>query len=141
MLERLYSTFPGRWPGVGLLLLRAAVGGILAVEGLYHFAAWRDLGVLTRGICLLEIVGGASLTAGYLTPFAALLLGLLCVGDSLSWYRVPDPDFFSAGRTATLATLIAAALVFLGPGAFSVDARLFGRREINIPDDPGPTSS
>jgi hypothetical protein len=33
--------------------------------------------------------------------------------------------------------LAAAALAFLGPGAFSVDAALFGRREITIPP-PAP---
>jgi hypothetical protein len=31
-------------------------------------------------------------------------------------------------------TVISIALVCLGPGAFSLDARLFGRREIIIPD-------
>ena len=29
--------------------------------------------------------------------------------------------------------VVAAALAFLGPGAFSFDARIFGRREIKIP--------
>ncbi len=35
-------------------------------------------------------------------------------------------------------TLILVALVFLGPGAFSLDARLFGRREIIIPGTHRP---
>ena len=36
---------------------------------------------------------------------------------------------------------ISAALVSLGPGAFSLDAGLFGRREIIIPEGPAFTSS
>jgi hypothetical protein len=35
--------------------------------------------------------------------------------------------------SAALVALIAAALVLLGPGALSLDARWFGRREIIIP--------
>jgi len=31
--------------------------------------------------------------------------------------------------------ILAAAIALLGPGAFSLDARLFGRREIVIPKD------
>lgn len=42
--------------------------------------------------------------------------------------------FLRSKAETVLAACLASALVCLGPGAFSVDARLFGRREINIPD-------
>jgi hypothetical protein len=35
-----------------------------------------------------------------------------------------------------LCAAIAVAVIFLGPGALSLDARLFGRREIIIPNNP-----
>jgi hypothetical protein len=46
-----------------------------------------------------------------------------------------------ARSTAALATVIAAALVCLGPGAFSLDGRLYGRREIVIPDTSPSSNS
>jgi len=33
---------------------------------------------------------------------------------------------------------MAAAVVLLGPGALSLDARLFGRREVTIPEKANP---
>jgi len=39
-----------------------------------------------------------------------------------------------SASTAFILAAISAALVLLGPGAFSLDARLFGRREIIIPE-------
>ena len=42
-------------------------------------------------------------------------------------------NHISASAAFNLAA-ISAALVLLGPGAFSLDARLFGRREIIIPE-------
>jgi hypothetical protein len=48
----------------------------------------------------------------------------------------PTPNLFDARLSAILAAIMAAAIVFLGPGAFSLDARMFGRREIIIPQAP-----
>jgi len=45
--------------------------------------------------------------------------------------------FVPIDRLAALILIVdAAALALLGPGALSLDARLFGRREIIIPHDP-----
>jgi uncharacterized membrane protein YphA (DoxX/SURF4 family) len=71
---------------------------------------------------------------GFLTPAAsaAATVGYLLIGV---W---PSLMTEANNHISTLAAFnlaaISAALVLLGPGAFSLDARLFGRREIIIPE-------
>ena len=36
MLRRLYSTFAGGWPGIGLLLMRLVVGSVVLVRAAPH---------------------------------------------------------------------------------------------------------
>jgi uncharacterized membrane protein YphA (DoxX/SURF4 family) len=71
---------------------------------------------------------------GFLTPICC---GLAAVGNILiNFVRFPSnqtPALASSIAHLNLA-MICVALVLLGPGAFSLDARLFGRREIIIPD-------
>jgi uncharacterized membrane protein YphA (DoxX/SURF4 family) len=59
-------------------------------------------------------------------------VGYLRTGVS-SFFMTGANNHISASAAFNLAA-IAAALVLLGPGAFSLDARLFGRREIIIPE-------
>jgi len=132
--------FPDGLPGAGLLLLRAAAGAALLVQGGTYFGDWRDLSLLTCAIALLTVLSGAALLIGYLTPFAGVLALLFTMGNAFSWFPGPHVALFEAKMTAILATIIVAALVCLGPGAFSLDARLFGRREIIIPSSPSPKS-
>ena len=82
---------------------------------------------------LLAVASGASLLIGSLTPVAGALVGLGSAGIALSWFPAPVPNLLDSRQAAIFVVIMAAAIVFLGPGAFSLDSYLFGRREIVIP--------
>jgi uncharacterized membrane protein YphA (DoxX/SURF4 family) len=73
------------------------------------------------------------LLIGLLTPFAGSLAALMGVGLAMAWLPAPTPNAFEVRLTAILVVSAATAIALLGPGAFSLDAALFGRREIAIP--------
>jgi hypothetical protein len=135
-MQRLFSTFPDGRPGAGLLLLRGAVGGTLLVLGGTHLAG--HAGWWSLAVGLLASAASASLLIGFLTPLG-VLAGLVAIGLALCW-PPPGASVILHGKLAALFVVIAATSVaLLGPGAFSLDARLFGRREISIPRDRNRT--
>ncbi len=79
------------------------------------------------------MAAGAALLAGFLTPIAAIIAGPGAAGVCLSLLPVCTRNMFDSSLPILLAATILVAILLLGPGAFSVDARLFGRREIIIP--------
>jgi uncharacterized membrane protein YphA (DoxX/SURF4 family) len=81
----------------------------------------------------LAVASGASLLIGFLTKAACVLVGLSSVGVGLLWVPAPALNLFDTKLSIIFVMIMAAAIVLLGPGAFSLDARLFGRREIIIP--------
>ena len=131
-MRTLFSTFPSEGPGIGLLLLRAQVGCSLIVLGATYVQS-PNRGPVVWGLAVLAFTGGAFLLAGLMTPLVAVLAAIGGVGIALSLTPLPLHDLFGSYLTIINLIVLSIAIVLLGPGAFSLDARMFGRREITIP--------
>ena len=123
-LQRLFSTFPAGLPGSGLFLLRAMLGITAIVQGKY-LAEQSDSSVWTFFLGISAIVGGVLLLIGFLTPVIGVLL--FTVNLIAAIFLISD-----SSQILIYEIILSASVVLLGPGAFSIDAKLFGRREIII---------
>ena len=80
------------------------------------------------------LLGGALGAVGILTPITQSMsaaAGLVTMIDAL-WTPAALPGLDVPWPLALVTTVMAVSLVFLGPGAYSIDASLFGRKEIAI---------
>lgn len=119
-----------------MLLLRAIVGLGAVAQGFLYLGRGAKLsaGGLLFGVLLA--ISGVCLVIGFLTPIASILAGVGCVASTASWVPAPITTLFD-GRLVSLEVIVMAlSIAMLGPGAFALDARLFGRREIVIPPAP-----
>ena len=107
--------FPRGWPGLGLLVLRSSIAIALLGDG---YSQHPTLSGWIRGAVTLLCL---TLSAGYLTPFAATMALLL---HAFIWARfgIGSPFY------GTVICLNSISLAVLGPGGYAVDATLFGRR-------------
>ena len=127
-LQRLFSTFPSHVPGAGLLLMRLSLGITLI-----HLSTGSP-----AAISLAQIIGAAAgvfVIVGLWTPVTATLAALDQIWITFSFpYSQPSGDWIHI-----LLAALCASVVMLGPGAWSIDARLFGRRRFpahrNIKED------
>lgn len=123
-MRRLFSTFARGAPGVGLLLLRLAAGVLLIDHALSALIAGTSFA--SMALSPLLILLGVLLLVGLWTPIAGSLVALILIGEAFSRS--------ASWQQGVLIGIVGVALTLLGPGAWSLDARLYGWRQIKISD-------
>jgi uncharacterized membrane protein YphA (DoxX/SURF4 family) len=111
--------FPAGVPGAALLLLRITVVGILLVstlpsESAQNISPWKALSLAVTGVLLC---------LGAFTPLASA--GSIVI-EATYW------SGFDGLKSANLALhmLVSITVFILGPGAYSIDSKMFGRHRI-----------
>ena len=120
-MQRLFSTFPNSWPGIGLLLQRVVTATVLFWSGFGHLREPSQFVLV-----FLHLIGAGAailLLLGLWTPVCGTLIAVVEV-----WVAYSSTG---AGIPIMLATL-GITLAMIGPGAWSIDALLFGRKHIEI---------
>ena len=118
-LQRLFTTFADGWPGFGLLVQRLVLGIALICRAT----------LLLNGVPTAQIVPhiagavlGLFILAGFSTPIAGALITAIELWIALAW----------GGNTwiSLILAVLGGTLAMIGPGAWSIDAWLFGRKRI-----------
>ena len=118
-MRKLYSTFLGGWHGIGLLLLRVAIGGTLILQGSAYLPQLRELRLEMWSVCLLALVSGAALLVGFLTPVASSLAVLGGMGIMFAWLPTANWNVLNSNPLSLAAIIVAAASVSWARGFFA----------------------
>ena len=121
-MQRLLGTFPNRSAGLALLILRLAVAAALISS------ARLCPGPETDVLLALSRIAAVLIIVGWYTPLAA------ASGVAISlctFYVCRTPGVEAFGINALMIAILVA-LGLLGAGAYSVDARLYGRRRLVV---------
>jgi len=154
LLSSLYNTYPGGFPGLALLLLRVSTGVLFILHGypkITHLRQWAESLKMPVFLCFLSAAsmlgGGIFLIIGFLTLLATL--PILCsmifaiylhISGSKPFvaqdpYLIPENQYQGplgqgeppSWEKAFMYCVMLIAIAALGPGAYSLDAFIFGR--------------
>ena len=116
--------FPQGGPGFGLVLLRIAAAGMLVLNVTHRLNSSTN----TLYWLIISLVGLISLglLLGFLTPILTVITCLAAIPNLFLSDQMIDVVYI-------LRLLTSASLFFLGPGAYSVDAKLFGLQVTVVP--------
>ena len=119
-LQRLFSTFAAGWPGIGLLLQR-----LLTAIALLHYGNRYSMAAPQSALHVLHLIGagaGIFLLVGLWTPIAGTLVAVIEM--PIVFFHADDPWI------PFILAMLGVSLAMIGPGAWSIDARLFGRKHL-----------
>jgi uncharacterized membrane protein YphA (DoxX/SURF4 family) len=119
-MQRLFTTFPNSWPGAGLLLLRLTLAAAIFLQHPHPVGSV----ALIVALDAVEVLIGSLLTIGLWTPLACVAQLVLEIHSIVTGA--------GAIRSSVLYSATYVSLAALGPGAWSLDARLFGRKKMYI---------
>jgi putative oxidoreductase len=125
-VQRLFSTFAGGWPGAGLLLLRLLTGAALIAFGISGIREGPP--PVAVALQIIDIAAAILLLVGAFTPLAGVLAAAAKVWIAISQFSSNSGDPWITLAQAILATVLA----MIGPGAWSIDARRYGRKHIDL---------
>lgn len=120
-MQRLFTTFADGWPGFGLLVKRLITGIALLDRAAVLFNGHP---VTTQST--LHIAGGLFglfILTGLWTPIAGMSIAVVEL-----WIAIGGGDDV---WISIILAVLGATLSMIGPGAWSIDARLFGRKRIH----------
>ena|SRR5215468_3804822 len=121
-MQRLFTTFPNGWPGAAILLLRIVCAVPLILDSLSLLSV--DSPSTAPWLRIAGFLPGTLLLVGLFTPVAALLQVLVELSLVLT---MPTLAALQLTRAA-----VGVALMGLGPGVWSLDSRLYGRKRIEF---------
>ena len=116
-MQRLFGMFPNRGAGFALLVLRLSVAA--ALVSYQRLCPGREMEVLLA----LSRIAAILIVVGWYTPVAALAATVISL-CSLWVCRELEVN--------VLMVAILVAIGFLGAGAYSIDARLYGSRRLVV---------
>ncbi|WP_158794061.1 hypothetical protein [Granulicella sp. L60] len=118
-MQRLFTTFANGWPGFGIFIQRLVTGVVLVLHGVVALNHASEAGLLIPQVA--GAVLGLLIMLGLWTPLTGALIVVIEV-----WIALAGGG---SGLSLILAVL-GGTLAMIGPGAWSIDARLFGRKHI-----------
>jgi len=113
--------------------MRTVVGIMASAQGIFYVVHDGNLTFAILSACLFLAGCGACLLIGFLTPVVSIGIAILSLATTLSKVPIVAESPPDGGLAFFELMVMAAAIALLGPGAFSLDARLFGYHEIVIP--------
>ena len=130
-LRKLFPTFLRGRSGIGLMLLRIAIGAVAILQGRSCLLQFQlSAANLTEGV--LSAIAGLLICLGALTPFAAGAVSLGAAAIRLSFIPACGKAPLENESAVILVIAASVSLLLIGPGAYSIDAFFLGPREIVI---------
>lgn len=114
-------------------MLRVLIGLTALFQGWASLEIDHTLASLSSILGLFTVSCGLLLLAGFLTPVLCTIFSIDVLATAADLLPAPTQNLSGRAVPALYLVVVATAVALLGPGAISLDARLFGIREIVVP--------